>query len=87
MKIKEGFVKRPIMDDMVVVPTGDASKDFEGIIKLNPSASLIWDMIDEGKSIDDIVEKFTEVYDVSAESARRDIDAIVNQMIDAGVIE
>lgn len=84
MKIKEGFVKKPIMDDIVVVPTGQAAENFEGLIKLNETASLIWDEIDAGKDVEQIIETMTEKYDVSYDEAKEDVNTIIDQMKEKG---
>ena len=49
MKIKHGFVLRRVLDEAIVVASGEASKTFHGMIKLNDSAADIWQWISEGK--------------------------------------
>ena len=53
MKIKKGFVVREIAGQSVVVALGSATKDFNGMIKLNDSGRVIWDMLSEGKAAED----------------------------------
>ena len=48
MKIKNGFVVREIAGECVVVALGEASKIFNGIIKLNDTGRIIWNMLAEG---------------------------------------
>ena len=48
MKIKNGFVVREIAGECVVVALGEASKVFNGIIKLNETGKIIWNS-DRGK--------------------------------------
>ena len=42
MKIKDGFVLRDIAGDTVVIATGELSKTFHGMIKLNSTGKEIW---------------------------------------------
>ena len=84
MKIKEGFVKKPIMDEIVVVPTGAASEKFEGLIKLNETASFIWDEVEAGKTVDEIVAEMTERYDVDQDIAKADLLEVIEQMKEKG---
>ena len=73
MKIKDGFVVRDLAGQSIVVALGEASKTFNGMIKLNDTGRLIWDMLAEGKSKDEIVDRFTAEYDVEREIAERDV--------------
>lgn len=85
MKIKEGFVKRIVMDKTVIVPTGEAGKTIKGMIKLNNTASLIWDSIEEGLTEEETAKKICEKYDITEEKALADVQKIVQQMKDVGV--
>ena len=88
MTIKKGFVAKEIAGQYVVVALGEASKIFNGIIKLNESAKFIWDMLAEGKEKDDVVEALLNEYDgVDRETAARDFDNFVNTLKGANIIE
>ena len=88
MKIKNGFVAKEIAGQYVVVALGEASKIFNGIIKLNESAKFIWDLLVEGKEKDDVVEALLNEYDgVDRETAARDFDNFVNTLKGANIIE
>lgn len=80
MRIKEGFIKKPILDDIVVVATGEAGKDFEGLVRLNETASFIWDEVAEGKSLDEITADMVARYEVDEAQARKDAGSIINEM-------
>lgn len=88
MTIKKGFVAKEIAGQYVVVALGEASKIFNGIIKLNESAKFIWDQLAEGKEKDDVVEALLNEYDgVDRETAARDFDNFVNTLKGANIIE
>lgn len=88
MTIKKGFVAKEIAGQYVVVALGEASKIFNGIIKLNESAKFIWDLLVEGKEKDDVVEALLNEYDgVDRETAARDFDNFVNTLKGANIIE
>lgn len=48
MKIKEGYVINKLGDGFVVVTVGEASKDFNGLIRLNGVGAFLWNQIQEG---------------------------------------
>ena len=54
MKIKDGFVLRDIAGDTVVIATGELSKTFHGMIKLNSTGKEIWQILSSG----DVTEEF-----------------------------
>ena len=88
MTIKKGFVAKEIAGQYVVVALGEASKIFNGIIKLNESAKFIWDQLAEGKEKDDVVEALLNEYDgVDRETAARDFDNFVNTLKGANILE
>ena len=87
MKIKEGFVVREIAGQSIVVALGAASKKFNGMIKLNDTGRIIWDMLSEGKSESDIVGRFVSEYDVDEASAQKDVSAFVEALRGADILE
>ena len=48
MRIKQGFVMRDVAGQAVVIATGDASRDFHGMVKLNQTAAVVWHGVEEG---------------------------------------
>ena len=87
MKIKEGFVLRRVLDEAIVVASGEASKNFHGMIKLNETAAVIWELIAEGNSEEEIAKKLSEKYEISVEQAAEDIKAMIAVMAEKGIIE
>lgn len=83
MKVKQGFVKSILADNYVVVPTGDAAKSEKSqnaILKLNETASVIWDYVCDGLSQDEIASKLIQEYDVSYEKAFEDVKKVFDTM-------
>ena len=88
MKIKNGFVAREIAGQYVVVALGQASKVFNGIIKLNESAKFIWDMLVKGAEKEEIVEALLNEYEgVEAAVVEADVDNFINKLEGANILE
>lgn len=87
MKIKDGFVVRDLAGQSIVVALGEASKTFNGMIKLNDTGRLIWDMLSVGKTKEEIVDRFTAEYDVAREIADGDVTAFIETLQGADIIE
>ncbi len=87
MKIKEGYVIRKVMGNHMVIATGEASKNFHGMVKLNDTAAEIWKYIAEGKSEDEIFASMLEKYEVDEDKLRDDISSTVKTLLKQGFIE
>lgn len=80
MRIKNGFVLREVAGQVMVIATGEASKDFHGMIKLNATGKVIWTGVQDGLAVEEIAKKLQELYDVSFEKAIEDTEAFIEQM-------
>jgi hypothetical protein len=87
MKIKEGFVIREIAGQSVVIALGAAAKSYNGMIRLNDTAKLIWQGLEKGQDKDAIVDAILSEYDVDRELAENDFDKFINALIGANIIE
>lgn len=87
MKIKDGFVVRDLAGQSIVVALGEASKTFNGMIKLNDTGRLVWDMLSVGKTKEEIVDRFIAEYDVAREIADGDVTAFIETLQGADILE
>lgn len=87
MKIKKGFVMRKVAGSAVVIATGEASKSFHGMVKLNSTGADIWQGIAEGLDEAAIAERIVEEYEIDKETAYADVLATVQKMKEDGFIE
>ena len=87
MKIKKGFLLREVAGKQVVIATGEAAKNFNGIIKLNESATLLWRLIEHGASEEELVGAIEEEYDIDAVTARNDVSMFITKLKGAGIID
>ena len=87
MKIRSGFILREVLGSPMVVATGDAARNFHGMIKLNETAGFICRCLQDGLTEPQIAAKLAEVYDVSPERAAADVAALLRQMDEHGFLE
>lgn len=87
MKTKEGFVLRTIAGSNIVVPVGEASADFNGMITLNDSGAFLWKELEKGTDIDGMVKALLSEYDVDEKTARKCSEDFVKKLNEAGCIE
>ncbi len=87
MKIKDGFVLREIAGSHVAIATGEASKSFRGMIKMNSTGAKVWELFKAGLDIKQAAEKLTEIYDVDLETSESEVKRIAEQLLSAGIAE
>ena len=90
MKIKEGFILRKVAGKYVVVATGEASKSFHGMVKLNETAKNIWQGVSEGKTVDEITDELVRLSSARTDEDRKvisdDVQSMVKEMQEAGFL-
>ena len=87
MKIKSGYVLREVAGSYVVVATGERSKEFNGMVNLNESGSVLWKRAEKNCDKDDLVDVLLEEYEVSLERASQDVDRFISILRENGFIE
>ena len=88
MKRKEGFVLREVCGEKVIVGEGLGAINFGKLISLNDTAAWIWEKAGElgDFSVDALVEALCDTYEVTPETARTDVQALLDQWLDLGII-
>ena len=87
MKIKAGFVLRKVGEKVLVVPIGDRTKTFNGMIILNDMAKFFWDNLQENIELDDLVKIVCDNFEVSEEVAKTDLIEFTEKLEKAGILE
>ena len=88
MKKKTGFYLRNVLGENVVVAEGVENIDFSKIISMNDSAAFLWQQIgEEPFTVEDLVGYFCGEYNVDEQTAKADAQALVQQWINAGIVE
>lgn len=72
-------VLKQILDDNILIPVGEQVFENNSIITLNETSLFIWQLLCSPVSLDELVEKITEEYDVEEKVARNDILHLLNE--------
>ena len=81
MKLSENFVLKNIAGENVVMPVGEAVGKINGMIKLNPSAKVIWESLEADKDFDGILEEMKNNFNgVDDATLRDDINYFLNKL-------
>ena len=89
MKIKKGFVLRQVCGENVIVGEGLEAIDFGKLLSLNETATWLWEQAEEmgDFTIDSLVARLLDEYDVTEDVARNDVSNIVKEWLKVEVVE
>lgn len=77
MKIRQGYITRKIKEKYVIVPVGDRLKSVAGIIELNESAALLWDVLVNETTYDVLESTLEERYSISNDVAHQAVESFL----------
>ncbi len=86
MKIKSGFVKREVAG-MHIAVSADPTAEFDGIIKLNATASFMFDMLMNGTTKEELLSGILSEYEIGKDKAEKDIDSFLSTLADNNLLE
>ena len=78
MKIKKGFVLRAVGGEHVVVPVGEMSKNFHGMINLNETGAFLWRFFTEEHTAEEAVDALCNEYEADREQVAADVSRFID---------
>ena len=87
MKIREGFLLRNVAGNNVVVPIGQATLDFNGMMSLNETGAFIFSKMLDGTTKEQLIEDLISEYEVEREIAQKDVDHFIKKVEGEGLLE
>ena len=87
MKIKENLVLRQVADTWTVLPLGKDIINFDGMLTLNDTGAMLWQMLENGAEKEELVKSLTKEYDVSEQQALTDIEEFIDKLSNAGCLQ
>lgn len=86
MKVEKDFVLREIAGDYIIIPTGKTVLKFNGLITVNEVGVSIWKMLQEGATLEQLIQGILDEYDVDEKTAREDIQEFLDQLDKGGIL-
>ena len=83
----EQFVTRQIADEFLLVPIADRLSGENCLFVLNEVGARIWELMDHGRSVQQIEELLLEEFDTSQEQLEKDLLRLLDQLQEIGAIE
>lgn len=88
MKIKKGFVLRSICGQNVISGEGLEQVNFSKLVTLNETATYLWKEVqDKEFTAQTLADLMTDRYEVTAERALADAQALCVQWVEMGLAE
>ncbi len=82
MKVKQGLIIQLIDDSFTIYDPND-----DKLVSLNLSASLIFEWILNNLSESEMIERYIQIYNISKEKAKEDIESVINELKKEGILE
>ena len=80
MKIREGFLLRNVAGNNVVVPIGQATLDFNGMMSLNETGAFLFEKMIEGTTKEQLIEQLMSQYEIDADTAKNDVEEFIEKV-------
>lgn len=87
MKLKNGIVTNSIDGVSFAIATGEASKSFNGLIKNNPTAAYIFELLKTEQTEESIVKAMMDKYEVDEATVKADVNELLNLLKSKNLIE
>jgi hypothetical protein len=82
----EHIVTREILGETLLVPISVAVADMDNIFALNDTGAFVWHRRDGALTLSSIRESMPDALDVSEEQAGSDIQVLIDDLLDAGLV-
>lgn len=83
----EDFLLREVAGSQVLVPVGEATRSFAGIVTLNSVGVQLWNAMETGQTKESLVKVLTAHYDVSEGQAMADVEKFLQNLKDVGAVK
>lgn len=86
MKIKDGFILRKVGRQYVVAATGEASKNFNGMIRLNAEAAYAFELLQKGITEEALIAALVENYSAEVGEVKADVAMFLAKLKEADAL-
>jgi len=86
MKRSTDFILREVAGSLVVVPVGNAARNFPGMMRLNESGRFLWELLQEEQTEESLTKALLARYEVCWEQAAKDVAAFLECIRSVGAL-
>jgi len=74
-------VSRDIAGELVIVPIRSGVGDLNSLYTLNAVGSVLWEFMNEGHTVAEMVERICTEFEVTTAQAQQDIEAFLDSLV------
>lgn len=86
MRIVPGFVIRQIVGETVAIPSGAAARQLSGLLSLNGSGKLLFDLLQTEQTQESLVNALLDTYEIDTVTAEADVTEFLQYLREASVL-
>ncbi len=87
MHATKDYLMRSIAGETILIPSGAAAQKFNGLVTVNALGAFIWDQLQEPITLDALVGRITDEYEVDEATARSDAEEFLSELRQIGALE
>jgi hypothetical protein len=86
-KRNQDVVSRSIEGELVIVPIRSGVGDLNSLYTLNPVGSVLWEFMNEGHTVPEMVQRVCDEFEVTAAQAQPDIETFLDSLMAEQLIQ
>ena len=86
MKICDGYILSSVAGKNIVVSVGDDTS-FSGMLTLNETGVFFWELLKNGTTRNEMIDKVLNEYDIDRQTVTEDVDEFLGKLRDKGILE
>lgn len=86
MKQNPNFMLRRVVDAYVLVPVGEATRKFPGMVNLNDTSVFLWECLAQEQTLGTLVDALVDTYEVTEQEAREDTENFLETLQKIGAV-
>ena len=84
---RNSLVLREVAGQALLIPVSGEMANLQRVFALNPVAKCVWTNLAVCQGAPQLLDAVISAFDVGEAEARRDLDALLAEMLEAGLIE
>lgn len=86
MKQNPNYILREVAGTMVLLPVGEATRDFPGMITVNPTSAYLWQQLATEQTVESLTKALLDKYDVTDDQAKADVEKFLHTLTLVGAV-
>lgn len=86
MKVKDGFILRKVGRQYVVAATGEASRNFNGMMRLNEEAAFAFELLRKDTTPEEMIATLLQKYAGEEAEVRADVAMFLEKLKEADAL-